>query len=357
MTVAASFEIEYLQYIGPDGKTVAELPEAFRDPKALLPLFKQMLFVRTFDNKSIKLQRTGKLGTYAASLGHEATHVGIGASMKPEDVFAPSYREYGAQFMRGVKPREVLLYWGGDERGNDFEGPRNDYPWCVPISTQCLMAAGAALSFKLRKQDRIAVACCGDGGSSKTDFYAALNSAGAFKSPLVLCVINNGWAISVPRHAQTGAETLAQKGIAGGLYCLQVDGNDLVAVLEAMRRATERACNGEGGSVIEFMTYRLHDHTTADDATRYRDDAEVKAGWEREPMTRLRTYLTDAGVWSEDEEKAWIEECGKRVDVEINAYLETPVQPVEAMFDHLYADMPADLLEQREQAIAREGRA
>ncbi|MFP7722419.1 pyruvate dehydrogenase (acetyl-transferring) E1 component subunit alpha [Lysobacter sp. A3-1-A15] len=357
MTIAASFEIEYLQFIGPDGKTVAELPEAFRDPSALVPLFKQMLFVRTFDSKAIKLQRTGKLGTYAASLGHEATHVGIGASMKPEDVFAPSYREYGAQFMRGVLPREVLLYWGGDERGNDFEGPRHDYPWCVPISTQCLMAAGAALSFKLRKQDRIAVACCGDGGSSKTDFYAALNSAGAYKSPLVLCVINNGWAISVPRHAQTGAETLAQKGLAGGLHCLQVDGNDLVAVLEGMRRAVERARSGEGGSVIEFMTYRLHDHTTADDATRYRDDAEVKAGWEREPMTRLRTYLTDAGAWSEDQEKAWIEECGKRVDVEINAYLETPVQPVEAMFDHLYADPPADLLEQREQAIAREGRA
>ena len=109
-----------------------------------------MLFVRTFDTKAIALQRTGKLGTYAACLGHEATHVGIGASMQPEDVFAPSYREYGAQFMRGVKPREVLMYWGGDERGNDFDGPRNDYPWCVPISTQCLMAAGAALAFKLR---------------------------------------------------------------------------------------------------------------------------------------------------------------------------------------------------------------
>jgi pyruvate dehydrogenase E1 component alpha subunit len=357
MTVAASFEIEYLQYLGPDGKPVGELPEAFRDPKALLPLFKQMLFVRTFDSKAIKLQRTGKLGTYAASLGHEAAHVGIGASMQPDDVFAPSYREYGAQFMRGVKPREVLLYWGGDERGNDFADAPNDYPWCVPISTQCLMAAGAALSFKLRKQDRIAVACCGDGGSSKTDFYAALNSAGAFTSPLVLCVINNGWAISVPRNSQTGAKTLAQKGLAGGLYCLQVDGNDLVAVLEAMRRATERARNGEGGSVIEFMTYRLHDHTTADDASRYRDDAEVKDAWTREPLLRLRTYLTDAGVWSEAEEAAWIEECGQRVDVEINAYLETPVQPVEAMFDHLYADMPADLQAQRQQAIEREGRA
>ncbi|HEY5612858.1 MAG TPA: thiamine pyrophosphate-dependent enzyme, partial [Lysobacter sp.] len=260
MTIAAKFEIEYLQYLGTDGQPVAELPPAFRDPKALLPLFRQMLFVRVFDTKAIALQRTGKLGTYAACLGHEATHVGIGASMLPEDVFAPSYREYGAQFMRGVLPREVLLYWGGDERGNDFAGPKNDYPWCVPISTQCLMAAGAALSFKLRRQKRIAVACCGDGGSSKTDFYAALNSAGAYTSPLVLCVINNGWAISVPRSAQTGAETLAQKGLAGGLHCLQVDGNDLIAVLEGMRRATERARNGEGGSVIEFMTYRLHDH-------------------------------------------------------------------------------------------------
>jgi pyruvate dehydrogenase E1 component alpha subunit len=356
MTVAAKFEIEYLQYLDPEGKPVAELPKAFKDPKALVPLFKQMLFVRTFDDKAIRLQRTGKLGTYAASLGHEATHVGIGASMRPEDVFAPSYREYGAQFMRGVKPRDVLMYWGGDERGNDFEVPRNDYPWCVPISTQCLMASGAALSFKLRKQDRVAVACCGDGGSSKTDFYAALNSAGAYKLPLVLCVINNGWAISVPRKAQTGAETLAQKGIAGGLHCLQVDGNDLIAVLEAMRRATERARKGEGGSVIEFMTYRLHDHTTADDARRYRGEDEVKAGWTREPFIRLRNYLVKAKVWDEAQEKAWIEECAAKVDEEINAYLNTPVQPVEAMFDYLYGDPPAELLEQRAAAVALEKR-
>jgi pyruvate dehydrogenase E1 component alpha subunit len=357
MTVAAEFKIEYLQYIGPDGTPVAEIPEAFRDASQLLPLFKQMLFVRTFDTKAIALQRTGKLGTYAASLGHEATHVGIGASMKPEDVFAPSYREYGAQFMRGVKPRDVLMYWGGDERGNDFEVPRNDYPWCVPISTQCLMAAGAALSFKLRKQPRIAVSCCGDGGSSKTDFYAAVNSAGAYKLPLVLCVINNGWAISVPRKAQTGAQTLAQKGLAGGLACLQVDGNDLVAVLEAMRRATERARTGEGGTVIEFLTYRLHDHTTADDARRYRGEEEVKAAWEKEPFLRLRKFLVDNKLWDEAQEKAWVEECGKLVDVEINAYLETPVQPVEAMFDYLYGDMPADVLAQRDAAIAAEKRA
>ena len=358
MTTAASFEIEYLQYLKPDGTLAAPLPPAVPDAAALLPLFKQMLFLRTFDSKAIALQRTGKLGTYAACLGHEATHVGIGASMQPEDVFAPSYREYGAQFARGMRPREVLMYWGGDERGNLLTGaPAHDYPWCVPISTQMLMASGAALSFKLRQQNHVAVAVCGDGGSSKTDFYAAVNSAGAYKLPLVLCVVNNGWAISVPRAAQTGAETLAQKGLAGGLHCLQVDGNDMIAVLEAMRRALDLAREGGGGSVIEFMTYRLHDHTTADDARRYRGEDEVKDAWTREPFLRLRKFLTDHTLWDEAQEKAWVEECGKLVDIEINAYLETPVQPVEAMFDYLYGDMPAEVLAQREQAIAQEKRS
>ena len=358
MTQAASFQIDYLQYLGADGRPVREFPAALRDPATLVPLFKQMLFVRAFDTKAIALQRTGKLGTYAPCLGHEATHVGIGAAMAEGDVYAPSYREYGVLFMRGVRPREVLLYWGGDERGNDFQegGARHDFPFCVPISTQCLHAAGAALAFKLRGEPHMAVATCGDGGTSKTDFYAALNSAGAYELPLVLGVVNNGWAISVPRSAQTGAQTLAQKGIAGGLFCLQVDGNDLVAVLEAMRIATERGRKGEGGSVLEFMTYRLSDHTTADDARRYRDDAEVKDAWQREPMLRLRKYLINAGVWSEEEETAWVAECGTRVDEEVNLYLNTPVQPVEAMFDFLYADPPPDLLAQRAQAIALEKR-
>ena len=360
MSIAASFAIEYLQYLGPDGTLVRnDLPEAGRDVARLRELFKQMLFVRTFDTKAIALQRTGKLGTYAACLGHEATHVGIGASMRPGDVYAPSYREYGAMFMRGVKPRDVLMYWGGDERGSDYDRDSDaarDFPICVPISTQCLHAAGSALSFKLQGKPQVAVTVCGDGGSSKTDFYAAVNSAGAYQLPLILCVVNNGWAISVPRSAQTGAQTLAQKGLAGGLFCLQVDGNDLIAVLAAMEQARARALSGQGGTVLEFLTYRLSDHTTADDARRYRDDAEVKAAWLKEPLIRLRRYLTAQGVWSEEEEKNWIAECGARVDEEVNAYLNCPVQPVEAMFDYLYADPPPDLLAQRAAAIALEQR-
>ncbi len=357
MPTVATFDIEYLQYLGPDGTLVRDdLPEFAKDRSKLVELFKNMLMVRSFDTKAIALQRTGKLGTYASSLGHEATHIGIGSAMQYDDVFAPSYREYGAQFMRGVKQRDVLMYWGGDERGNDFSGPPHDYPWCVPIGTQCLHAAGAALAFKLRGEPRVAVACVGDGGSSKTDTYAAINSAGAFTLPFVQCIINNGWAISVPRKAQTGAKTLAQKGIAGGLECLQVDGNDIIAVVAAMEFALKRARNGHGGTVLEFVTYRLSDHTTADDARRYREDAEVKAGWELEPFLRLRKFLTNEGVWSEAEESAWKEECNRLTDIEVNAYLETKSQPVEAMFDFMFAELPHDLAEQRAEALKWEKR-
>jgi len=355
VTIAASFEIEYLQYLDTTGKaTRKDLPEFARDLDHMIDLYKTMLFLRVFDTKSIALQRTGKLGTYASCLGHEAVYIGIGSAMQEEDVFAPSYREYGTQFIRGVKPREVLLYWGGDERGSDFSGPAHDFPWTVPIGTQCLHAAGSALAFKLRKEPRVAVFCIGDGGTSKADFYGAINVAGAMQLPMVAVIVNNQWAISTPRQAQTGAKTLAQKGLAAGLESLQVDGNDLIAVRAAMDHALKRARHGHGGSVIEAITYRLSDHTTADDARRYRDDAEVKAAWEREPLLRLRTWLELAGAWDEQREEAWKVQCGQRMDEEVNAYLGTRTQPLEATFDYTYAELPIDLVEQRTAALAAE---
>ena len=216
------------------------------------------------------------------------------------------------------------------------------------------LAAGSALAFKIRGEKRAAVAVVGDGGSSKADFYSALNCGGAFGLPLVMVVVNNQWAISVPRSKQTGAKTLAQKGLAGGLNCLQVDGNDVIACREAMDEALQRARNGGGGSVIEMVTYRLHDHTTADDARRYRDEKEVKDAWQREPLGRLRAYLTRLGAWSDAKEEAWKTESEARVNEEVDAYLNTRSQPVEAMFDYLYADMPLEIAQQRALAVSRE---
>ncbi len=356
LRVVAQFEIPFLRRLDEDGEPLGELPAFTSDHGLLSALYQAMVFARVFDQKAVALQRTGKLGTYASCLGHEAAHVAIGSAMRPEDCLAPMYREYGAQFWRGVKPREVLLYWGGDERGNDFSGPRHDFPWCVPIATQCLHAAGAALAFKLRREGRVAVAVVGDGGTSKGDFYGAVNAAGAYRLPLVIVVVNNQWAISVPRRAQTGAETLAQKAIAGGIRGLQVDGNDLIAMREAMDQALARARSGEGATLIEAITYRLSDHTTADDARRYRSEEEVRAAWQREPIRRFRAFLERRGLWDEAREAAWQAECGRRVDEEIDAYLATRAQPVSAMFDHLYAELPEDLREQRREAVNWERR-
>ena len=353
MSVAASFSIEYIQHLGADGRLIGKaLPDWVESPQNLVDLYRQMLFTRSFDSKAVALQRTGKLGTYASCLGHEAAHIGVASAMHVDDVLAVSYREIGAMLLRGVHAREILMYWGGDERGSQFEQAVNDLPICVPIATQCLHAAGSALAFKLRQEPRVAVAFVGDGGSSKTDFYAALNSAGAYSLPLVLVVVNNQWAISVPRSAQTGAQTLAQKGIAGGLECVQVDGNDLLAVREVAEHAIKRARNGHGGTVIEAITYRLSDHTTADDARRYRDEAEVKAAWEKEPMLRMRRYLIEQNLWSESTEAEWKQECNQRIDKEVNAYLELAPPPATDMFDYLYAELPEDLQAQRAEVEA-----
>ncbi len=358
MSVVATFEIEYLQYLNPQGELVRnDLPDFAKDVKQLVELYKTMSFVRVFDTKSIALQRTGKLGTYASCLGHEAAHVGIGSAMQEDDVFAPMYREYGAQFCRGVKPREVLLYWGGDERGNNFSGPQHDFAWSVPIATQALHAAGAALAFKIRKEPRVAVTVVGDGGTSKSDFYGAINVTGAMTLPFVCVIVNNQYAISIPRKAQTGAKTLAQKGIAAGIESIQVDGNDIIAMRAAMDHALKRARHGHGGSLIEAVTYRLSDHTTADDARRYRSESEVKDAWTREPLSRLRTYLAKQKAWSDQDEESWKAECGRKVDIEVNAYLETKAQPTEAMFDFTYAELPPDVAEQRRFALALDGRA
>lgn len=351
MKTIADFHIEYSQFIDPAGKPVGELPSFAKDTEEMLRMYRLMTMTRTFDTKAVNLQRTGKLGTYASCLGHEAAHVGIGAAMREEDCFAPMYREYGAQFWRGVKMSDVLLYWGGDERGNDFAGPAHDFPWCVPIATQCLHAAGAALAYKLRGEKRCGVTVVGDGGTSEGHFYEAMNVAGVRRLPVVFVVVNNKWAISVPLSIQTATRTLAQKAIAAGIPGVQVDGNDVVAVRHAMEEALERGRSGEGPTLVEAVTYRLSDHTTADDASRYRDSEEVEEARELEPLIRLRQYLRDTGGWNDEREAELLAECQRQVDAAVETYLSTPVQAAGAMFDYMYSEWPEPLRDQRDNAL------
>ena len=347
----ARFEIVYRQFLDKEGRVVADLPAFARDPKALLPLYREMVLTRVFDTKAIALQRTGRLGTYPPCIGQEAIGAGVASAMQPDDVLFPSYREQPAQFCRGVKPLEILLYWGGDERGSDFAGPRHDFPICVPVATQAPHAVGVALAMKLKGEPRAAVCMIGDGGTSKGDFYEAANLAGVMRLPVLFVVTNNQWAISVPRRAQSAAETLAQKAIAAGFPGEQVDGNDVIAVVDAVQRALERARASAGATLIEALTYRLGDHTTVDDAKRYREDAEVSQHWESEPIARLRKYLTAAGVWSKEDEERLLADRTAEITAAVDQYLAMAPQPPAAIFDYLYATLPAELAEQRRHAM------
>ena len=339
----ARFEIRRTRLLDADGEPLGPLPVFARDAEALLPLYRAMVRVRAFDEKAIALQRSGRLGTYASCLGQEAVGVGIASAMAEGDVLLPSFREHAAQLWRGVTLEELFLFWGGDERGSDFGGPRRDFPVSIPVASHFPHAAGVALAMALKGETRAAVAIAGDGATSKGDFYEALNVIGVWRLPAVFVVTNNQWAISMPRDEQSAAETLAQKAIAAGIPGEQVDGNDVIAMHDATARALARARAGEGGTLIEALTYRLSDHTTADDASRYRDEEAVAPHWPEEPLRRLHAYLTAQGAWSEAEDAKWRSICEGEVETAADAYLATAPEPATAMFDSLFATLPTDL--------------
>jgi pyruvate dehydrogenase E1 component alpha subunit len=346
-TTTATFEIRHRACLDETGRALGPLADFAADRRQLVELYAAMTRVRRLDAEAIALQRTGRLGTYASSLGQEAVAVGLAAAMRADDVLVPSFREHGAQLWRGVTMTEFLLFWGGDERGSAFAGPRGDFPVCIPVGDQFAHATGAALAFAARGEDRVAVVAGGDGATSKGEFYEAMNLAGVWRLPVVFVIVNNQWAISVRRSAQTAAATLAQKALAAGLTGEQVDGSDVVAVRAGVGEAVERARAGGGAGVVECLTYRLADHTTADDASRYRDDAEVTAAWAREPLRRLRAHLAAVHGWTRDEEEALRAAVRAEVEAAVAAYLATPPQSATAVVDHLFAALPADLVAAR----------
>ncbi len=348
----ASFEIPYLQFINENSELTQALPD-FASDETLLYFYQQMALTRAYDVKATNLQRTGRLGGYASCRGQEALGVAIGHALKKEDILSPHYRDQAAQLMRGNSLAEVLNIWGGNEWDCHYQNPdlKQDLPALIPIGTQCLQAAGIAYALKYRREKRVILTVCGDGGTSKGDFYEAINLAGEWQLPIVFVINNNQWAISVPRKKQTRATTLAQKAIAAGFSGIQVDGNDVVANRYAIGEAVEKARSGHGPTLIESMTYRLSDHTTADDAKRYQPSEEVKQAWKIEPVNRLGVYLESKGLWSREQEKTFQEKTAEKIDVEIDAYISRPDPKPTDMFDYLYETLPEALKEQREQLV------
>ncbi|MDH4309527.1 MAG: pyruvate dehydrogenase (acetyl-transferring) E1 component subunit alpha [Acidimicrobiia bacterium] len=336
-----------LQILTPSGDLVAEAP---LDLDMTTRLYRALVFARAYDRKSTALQKQGRLATYAPFEGQEAAQVGSAAALNPDDWLVGTYRDAAAMWMQGY-PLD-LLFAGrtGDERGGSPPEPINVMPPSITVGGHMVHAVGLAWAERLQGSDRVAITYFGDGATSEGDFHEAMNFAGVFDVGCVFFCQNNGWAISMPRESQTASETIAQKAIAYGMPGIQVDGNDLFAVFSATRDAVLRARLGEGPTLIEAMTYRLGPHTTADDPSRYRTEDE-SAEWRRkDPLERVRIYLSERDRWSEE----WQAE----IEAQASAEVEEAVAAAEALdppgvagvFDAMFADLPPILAEQRRMA-------
>jgi len=341
---------ERLEILDIEGRVDSALmPEI--DPSRTRDLYRDMVLMRTFDTKALKLQRQGRMGTWPPIKGQEAIQAGVALAMGENDWLIPAFREHGIMVLRGVPLHLVFAYWAGDERGSSYPEDVRCFPVAVPVGSQWQHGTGVGLSLKLRGEDAVAVTFGGDGSTSEGDFHEAVNCAGVFGAKTVFVIQNNQWAISVPLHRQTAAETLAQKAHAYGIPGIQVDGNDVFAVYAAATEAIERTRRGDGPSLIEAVTYRLGDHTTADDASRYRTEEELEEWEGRDPILRLRRYLVEQGLWDDDQEAVLLEEATSWVDGQIKALEGMEPQAPEEIFTSMYAAMPPHVVEQMQSLI------
>lgn len=340
--------VDYLQILDQDGNADQSLmPQDINDAKAV-ELYKKMCFARAFDAKALSLQRQGRAVTYAPLIGQEATQIGCALAMRAQDIFVPNFRQHGVYLARGVPLELMFLYWRGFEEGGAMPRAANCLPVIVPVATQLPHAAGVAFAQKYKKTGAVTVAFVGDGGTSEGDFYETLNFAGVFKLPLVVVIENNQWAISMPRSSQSAAQTLAQKAMAAGIRCTQVDGNDVFGVYKVVNEAIQNAA--EEPVLIECVTYRMSMHTTADDPEKYRSDAEVEVWAKKDPITRLRKYLAAKGLWNDALETDMIAEQVTQIDQAVEKAEQFKPDP-KSMFEHLYSFMPDVLKQEYDQAV------
>ncbi|MBI3458354.1 MAG: pyruvate dehydrogenase (acetyl-transferring) E1 component subunit alpha [Candidatus Rokubacteria bacterium] len=346
--VEPRFSLEYLSILDSDGTLDAAL-EPDLPPETLKKLYRGMLLGRRLDERMVRLQRQGRIGTFAPIKGQEAAQIGSVVTLRPTDWMVPSFRETAAMLWRGWSIEKMLLFFAGRLEGGQPEPHQHDLPITIPVATQLPHAVGLAYAAQYREDDAVVMAYFGDGATSEGDFHEALNFAGVWHVPIVFVCQNNQWAISVPLKKQTHSRTLAQKALAYGFPGLQVDGNDVLAVYAASREAVERARAGEGPTLVECVTYRLGVHTTADDPTKYRSDAEVKA-WERkDPLARFRVYLQRKRLLEDGLERQVDEEITQAVQ----RFEATPPADPLRMFDHVYGDRPPHLEAQREELARR----
>ena len=324
-----------------------KLPE----PEILLELYRRMVLGRRFDQQATALTRQGRLAVYPSSRGQDACQVGAVLALRSQDWLFPTYRDTVAVVTRDVDPGEALSLLRGDWHCGYDPYQYRVAPQCTPLATSTLHAVGLAHAAQLRRQDQVALALLGDGATSEGDTHEALNFAGVWRAPVVFLIQNNGYAISVPLARQTAAPSLAAKGVGYGIPSLLIDGNDAAVVYAAVRASVERASAsssaGGGPTLIEAVTYRMEAHTNADDAGRYRDDAEVRVWAERDPITRLETYLTREGLLSEADRQqaaAEAEQFAARVRDQLNEDAE--VDPAE-LFAYVYAQPTGNLERQR----------
>jgi pyruvate dehydrogenase E1 component alpha subunit len=299
----------------------------------------------------LNLQRRGEIGTFAPVKGQEAAQIGPVSCLEDEDWFVPSFRENAAALWRGADMADLFLTTAGWNEGiNIPEGGRN-LPNAVPVGSQLPHAVGLAYAERLKGEGRIAMVVFGDGATSEGDFHEALNFAALLRAPVVFLCQNNGWAISVPREKQTVSKTLAQKAHAYGLPAVRVDGNDALATREAMEECAALAREEGRPSMIEAVTYRMEVHTTADDPTRYRDESELEEWRERDPILRAQAFLRERSQIDDDLLQALETRIEKEID---QAWDEAKARMEElrgasdaAMFDHVFAEPPAELARQR----------
>ncbi|MET3564744.1 pyruvate dehydrogenase E1 component alpha subunit [Leifsonia sp. 563] len=322
------------------------------DQDTLRDGYRRLVLARRLNDQADALVRQGRLAVYPSSHGQEACEIAAAMVLGEQDWLFPTYRDTVAVIARGVDPFEAFVLLRGDWHSGYDPNRHRVAPQATPLATQLLHAVGFAHAARLRGEDTVVLAMCGDGATSEGDFHEALNFAAVFHLPVVFLVQNNGYAISVPLSRQTASPSLAHKGVGYGMRGRLVDGNDLAALLAVLGEAVEEAREGGGPTLVEAVTYRVKSHTNADDATRYRTSDEVEPWLARDPLLRLRAWLTAQDALTEGDD-AEAHAHAERVAADLRTAIMADAEPhPEDLFAHVYATPTPQLREQAEQLAA-----